>query len=249
MPSETRAAPPVIERRVVFTPADLRAAPSGDGGESRRVVGHAAVFDSWATLHDGPNLVVREVVRRGAFAEAIREKADVRALWNHDGNFPLARTANGTLTLTEDDAGLLAEFEVPDTQYHRDAVLAPIRAGLVTQMSFAFGVRKSGEVQRSKAPDGSVVADTGGDRVTTRRDGSRVIEERELLSLDLFDVSPVTYPAYEQTDVAVRSRCERREAKIRGRVLAERNKRKSDRLELMRMSLRLADARYRGGVS
>ncbi len=175
-------------------------------GTPSTLVGHASVFDQWTTLYEGRYWVWREIVRPGAYANAIRDKQDVRALFNHDPNLVLGRTASGTLDLEEDNAGLMTRTVLPDTQTIRDLVVAPIRRGDVTGMSFAFSVRKGGTQTRTENPDGSIVLENGGERVTIRREGDVEYEDRELLDLDIFDISPVTYPAYEGTDVAARSR-------------------------------------------
>ncbi|MCG5239534.1 HK97 family phage prohead protease [Azospirillum doebereinerae] len=165
-----------IERRAfVVEGLELR---SSDGG-ARRLVGHAAVFNQLSDDLGG----FREQIAAGAFAEAIG-KDDVRALFNHDPNFVLGRTASNTLTLAEDARGLLIDIVMPDTQTVRDLVVAPIERGDVSQMSFAFGVRPGGQ-DWAKDDEGRNI--------------------RTLKRLRLFDVSPVTFPAYPQTDVAVRS--------------------------------------------
>jgi HK97 family phage prohead protease len=192
------------ERR--FSPtASLRIERRGEGDAAKqRIVGHAAVFEQWTTLYEGRYWVFKEVIRRGAFANAIKEKQDVRSLFNHDPNFVLGRTTSGTLLLSEDKDGLLSDTEPSDSQTVRDLVLTPIARGDVTGMSFAFMVRRA-EKQTTTEDDDKTIIDCGGERLTITRDGERYIEERELLDLDLYDVSPVTYPAYEQTDVALRS--------------------------------------------
>lgn len=234
------------ERRVISLPDDLRAELRAEGGEKRRIVGHASVFNRWTTLYEGPSYVWREVVRPGAYKNALSERQDVRALWNHDANYVLGRTTSGTLSLSEDDIGLLSDIDPPDTQFARDLALL-IARGDVSQMSFAFTLRR-GE-SSSSVKDGVAVTEDGGERVTIRQEGNRIIEERELLNMNLFDVSPVTYPAYEQTDVGLRKVGELREEEIRRRVLAGKEQRKPNHLVLMRMGLWLAGARRERGVS
>jgi HK97 family phage prohead protease len=107
----------------------------------------------------------------------------VRALWNHNPDYVLGRNRAKTLTLSEDSRGLKIEVDPPDTQFARDLMVS-IERGDVSQMSFAFSVRANGQ-NWGKDDDGQVV--------------------RTLTNVRLFDVSPVTYPAYQQTDVAVRS--------------------------------------------
>jgi len=147
-------------------------------GKAPRLVGHAAVFNSLSENLGG----FREQISPGAFAEAI-EKDDVRALFNHDSNFVLGRNLSGTLRMSEDTRGLAIEIDLPDTQTIRDLVAAPIERGDVSQMSFGFSVRPGGQ-DWAKDEEGQVV--------------------RTLKKLRLFDVSPVTFPAYRQTDIAVR---------------------------------------------
>jgi HK97 family phage prohead protease len=148
---------------------------TGDGG-GQKISGHAAKFDQLSEDLGG----FRERIAPGAFAKTI-QSADIRALWNHDANIVLGRNKSGTLRLSEDSAGLAYEVDAPDTQLVRDMVLAPIARGDVNQCSFGF----------------FTVSDKW-----AKVDGEWV---RTLLEVELFDVSPVTYPAYPQTDVAVRS--------------------------------------------
>ena len=240
------AAPAAPERRVLALPNDLELRAEGDNGAPRKIVGHAAAFDRWTTLYEGESFVWREVVRPGAFRLAINESQDVRSLFNHDSNFVLGRTTSGTLRLSEDAVGLLTDTDAPDTQTIRDLVLAPIARRDITQMSFAFVVRRGVETQTSK--EGVTVIENGGERITRRYEGDRLLEDRELLSVDLFDISPVTYPAYKDTDVALRQLGATREAEVRQRVLAEIECQKAGRLRGRRMRLRLVDARIRGGL-
>jgi HK97 family phage prohead protease len=174
--------------------------------EQTLIVGHASVFNQWTTLYEGRYWSWREVIRPGAYKNALAESQDVRALFNHDSNFVLGRTKSGTLALSEDSIGLLSEIQPPDTQTVRDLVLTPIERGDVSGMSFAWSARKAERTitTEDEATDSTIV-DYGGLRVTLRMDGERLMEEWEVLDADLFDVSPVTYPAYDGTDVALRS--------------------------------------------
>jgi uncharacterized protein len=162
------------ERRSVPV-CEFHAAEDPDEG-GRKIAGHAAVFDVETEIG-----MFSEIVRPGAFARAIQQGQDVRALFNHDENHVLGRTRNGTLRLEEDARGLAVEIDPPDTQVGRD-VVELIRRGDVSQMSYAF------VVQSEK---------------WTERKGGRPL--REVLDLDLYDVSPVTYPAEITTEVGLRS--------------------------------------------
>lgn len=171
-----------IERRF-FDLQEIRVEAQADLG--RVITGHAAVFNKPSEEIFGIR-GAREVVKPGAFSKTIRT-ADVRALINHEDNLVLGRTTNRTLALEEDEVGLKVRILPPDTTYAND-LLHLIRGKYITQMSFGF-----------KVPD-------GGDRVV--RDGSTIT--RELLEVELFDVSPVTFPAYTATDVQARSLFEAR---------------------------------------
>lgn len=144
------------------------------------LAGHAAVFGQLSENLGG----FVEQVMPGAFAEAIATD-DVRALFNHDPNFVLGRSRASTLKLAEDERGLAVEITLPASQTIRDLVVAPIERGDVSQMSFGFSVRPNGE-------------DWNYD------DEGRLV--RTLKRLRLYDVSPVTFPAYPQTDVSVATR-------------------------------------------
>lgn len=160
-----------IERRTIVT--ELRASES-DG--ARYITGHGAVFDQEAEIWDG----IFEVVRAGAFIDTMN-RADVRALFNHDPNFVLGRNRAGTLQLSEDEIGLAYRILLnEDVSYARD-LYASLQRGDITQSSYAFL-----PVQQ---------------RWTDREDGTQL---RELLQVDLFDVSPVTYPAFLGADSQAR---------------------------------------------
>ena len=169
-----------MERRCVEV-GELRAlkAAAGDGPEVRRIGGYAALFNTVSEELWG----FREEIAPGAFAQTLQEGTDVRALFNHDPNLVLGRSTAGTLRLQEDDRGLAFEIDLPDTSYAQD-LWRLIERRDVSQMSFGF----------------LVVTDEW-----RMKDG---LPLRTVRTADLFDVSPVTYPAYAETNVAVRSRAQ-----------------------------------------
>jgi phage head maturation protease len=84
------------------------------------VRGHAAVFDSLSEdLGMGVFGGFREVIKRGAFKDAIKAD-DVRMLFNHNPDLVLARNTSGTLKLSEDPKGLKTVADIPDVSYARD---------------------------------------------------------------------------------------------------------------------------------
>lgn len=149
------------------------------------IAGYAVVFDSWSeVMVDGRGRPFRERIAPTAFDRALAANPDVRALWNHNTDYPLGRTRNGTLMLTKDGAGLRIELTPPSTTWGLDAVES-IRRGDVSGMSFAFSAKREGGDTWAKGTDG--------------------VGERTLLDAELWEVSPVTFPAYPATSVGVRS--------------------------------------------
>lgn len=164
-----------IERRSRSIPAEEFRLETTDQG-GRTLVGYASVFNSLSeTIPPG----FRERVLPGAFAESLKT-ADVRALVDHEPSLILGRTKPKTLRLLEDEKGLRAEIDLPATSVADDLVES-LRRGDIDGMSFGFRVRDQRWI----------------------RDGEESI--RELVAVDVFDVSVVTYPCYLDSSVALRS--------------------------------------------
>ncbi len=164
-----------IEYRRYFPITDLRAAVDGD---ARTISGYAAVFDSFSEPLYG---MFREVIRRGAFTKTLKEGAPILA-WSHDMSKPLASVRGGNLVIQEDDRGLWFRATLNGTSWAEDAFKS-IEARDVSQMSFGFSVVK--------------------DRWSQSETDS--LDERELLEVALFEISPVAFPAYSATEVQARS--------------------------------------------
>jgi len=141
------------------------------------IEGYAAVFNQLSLVLCDAFV---ERIMPGAFAESLMQD-DIRSLWNHNPDFVLGRKQSGTLRLQEDAYGLHIENDPPDTQVGRDAVVS-IGRGDVNQMSFMFDAL---EVAWSEDPDTEQII-------------------RSLYKVKLYEVSPVTFPAYPQTIVGVR---------------------------------------------
>ena len=151
-------------------------------GDSKRITGLAAVFydgtrDTEYDLWYG----VKERIMPTAFDRAIEEKDDVRGLFNHDPDNLLGRTVSGTMTLAKEKAGLRYTIEPGATTIAAN-VIESIRRGDLSGSSFAFFVDE--ELWRHEEDD---------------------VDVREILSVRLFDVGPVTYPAYESTTAGLRA--------------------------------------------
>jgi HK97 family phage prohead protease len=148
------------------------------------ISGYAAVF----YRADQPGTEFRladdyvERIQPGAFDNALKNADDARALFNHDSNQVLGRVSSGTLRLNVDEVGLRYQIDLPDTQLGRD-VATIIERGDVSGSSFAFAVNDKGS------------------EVT--RDGEQMV--RTITDVSLFDVGPVTYPAYQATSTAKRN--------------------------------------------
>lgn len=175
----------LAEKRHIVIPVEYRDADD-DADHLFVMTGHAAVFDHRTTLARGKTYTITESIQRGAFRKALDEHQDVAALWNHDSRMVLARVGNGTLDLNEDPRGLATTARVADTSYARDLQTLTKR-GDVNSMSFGFTVAEDRWTEETDA-DGNVTA------------------HRDIIKVDrLLDVSPVTFPAYPQTNVQARS--------------------------------------------
>lgn len=143
--------------------------------EKRTLVGYAAVFNSDTTIGD----YFIERIAPGAFADTIRG-GDIRALVDHDQGRVVGRTKSGTLRLVEDSKGLRAEIDVPDTSDGRD-LWTLVERGDISGMSFGFRVTKQ------------------------EWDESGDMPIRTIRGIELFEVSAVAFPAYDDTTIGVRS--------------------------------------------
>lgn len=167
---------PVPEMRTVLVKYSLHP-DDEDEEENVFLEGLAAVFNKTIPIF-GSN----EVIRPGAFARALKEKQDVRALLNHDPSLILGRTKAKTLQLRENEKGLFSRIKLPRTSVGRD-IAESVGRGDVDGMSFQFMVRKQ-----------NITPET-----------SKTKRLREILDVDLFDVSVVTFPAFPQTKVGLKS--------------------------------------------
>ena len=164
--------------------ADIAIEDRADG-EGPSITGLAAVYYDGTPRTEfklGPNMVER--IMPGAFSRALDGKDDVVALFNHDANQVLGRMPK-TLQLTNSDSGLRYRITPPNTQPGRDTA-ENIRAGNVRGSSFSFAVTD----QKFDTEDG--------------------VEVREIRGVELFDVGPVTFPAYKATTAEAASKDFRR---------------------------------------
>lgn len=145
--------------------------------EAQVFAGYAAVFNSETTIGD----YFVESIAPGAFSRALQGNQDIVALFNHEADHVLGRRSVGTLRLSEDGKGLAVEIDPPDTTLGRDLAIS-IGRGDINSMSFGF-------------------------RVTDERwtDPENGLPRRQILGVELIEVSIVTFPAYEETSIGMRS--------------------------------------------
>jgi hypothetical protein len=147
----------------------------------KEIGGIAAVINSVTDLG-----YFEEVIERGAFDYALSKEYDIRCLFNHEAELILGRTLSGTCNVFVNGDGNLEYTWVPDYENPTHmSVVRSIMRGDITQSSFAFTIKEQNWSESTKYG-------TMGKRTIT------VIE-------DLYDVSPVTYPAYADTEADARS--------------------------------------------
>lgn len=160
-----------FDRYVALPVMNLRAAQEDD---KRTLKGLASPFDQETVIGGW----FREVIRAGAFAKTIQEMDQV-GLWNHDSGKPMARRTKGTLRLFETKRGLEFECDLGEQTWANDAWIS-VERGDVQGCSIGFQVIKQ--------------------TWTTVEDGSE-LDLRDIIEVKLYEISLVTFPAYESTVV------------------------------------------------
>jgi HK97 family phage prohead protease len=159
-----------------FPSVELRAYKTEE--ESRMLVeGYAIVFNSESRDLGG----FTEVVKENALDKALERNTDVLALYGHDYQNVLGRQSADTLQLEKDERGIKFTLDLPNTQLGRD-VYTLVERGDLKGNSFGFTVEKDSW-------------DKKGDKVI------RTIEQVR----DLFEISIVSLPAYEATELVKRN--------------------------------------------
>lgn len=185
-------------RYCAVAPIELRE----DTDKPLAVTGYAAVFGERTAIGPLDKWGWEEVVEAGAFSAALDRRDDVTFLIDHEG-LPLARTSSGTLMLSQDQRGLRVETELDRQDPDVQRILPKMRRGDLSKMSFAFIAEKE----------------------TWDESGAHPL--RSIGSVRLFDVSIVTDPAYQGTEIGLRSKaaalgssalCVRRRMQMRGRL-------------------------------
>ena len=145
---------------------------------NNRVFGYAAVFDKPSSDLGG----FIEIIRPGAFTGSLKSPANIRALYHHDTKSLLGTTKADTLKLGEDNQGLAFELDLPNTTDGRDIAVL-IDRGDIAGCSFGFRVKANGDKWEKR--------------------GNQIV--RELLDVELIEITLTSDPAYQDTTVAIRS--------------------------------------------
>jgi len=173
--------------RMVATVPEFRA--SDDPGDDRlgTLYGHFAVFDEWTTIDSWWEGKFRERIAPGAFAKTISEnRGSIKVLYDHGYDPTLGNKPLGPLEeLKEDTIGGYYEVRLIDTDYNRDFVVPALQADLLGA-SFRFRIIK--------------------DEWTEPDDDSNELPERVIKELQLYELGPVTFPAYQAASAGIRNR-------------------------------------------
>jgi HK97 family phage prohead protease len=176
-------------RDLGLSDAGLHVVRAADDAVPPRFTGHAAVFDSRTAIGNPLRWGWYEEIDRGAFADTLAEPR-VCMLVDHDTSLLVSRIAAGDLSLSTDATGLATDSELDqELSYVRD-LTRNLDRGRITGMSFGFRV----------IDDVWTI-----ERVSTSDGQEAEVEVRRILKVELFEVSAVTFPAYEATDAGLRS--------------------------------------------
>lgn len=144
-------------------------------GETKTAIGYCALFGNRTSIGDW----FTEEIRKGAFTQSLKDD-DQRALIDHDTGRVIGRRSAGTLRLSEDKKGVKVEIDLPDTTDGRDLAVLLDR-GDISGMSFAMRVTKQ------------------------EWDDTEDIPHRTITEAIMYEASAVAFPAYEDTELGLRS--------------------------------------------
>lgn len=171
-------------RNMILNVVTRDADDPNDDRQEMKVAGYASTFGEPYTLFEDQWMTFREVVDPKAFDTT--DMTDVIMQYNHEGRV-LARTSNGTLTVTPDEKGLYVEADLSGTELGRE-LYEEIRGGYTTKMSFGFAIDRT-------------------EGVKTDLEDGRVDFLRRITSVKkLYDVSAVSIPANDGTSIGAMTR-------------------------------------------
>ncbi|MFC0331708.1 HK97 family phage prohead protease [Paenibacillus sepulcri] len=165
-------------------PIKLEIREESEGEASKRTITGAIKYESdSADMQDWYGDIFVEQISAGAFSESLNSRGVV-GLWSHDTSQILGNTKSGTLRLFDGEQELRFELDIPDTTVGNDAWTI-IQRGDVDGVSFGMKVTK--------------------DRWSSEnRDGGKIYK-RSILNAELYEISPVAFPAYPENEVSARS--------------------------------------------
>lgn len=148
-----------------------------EDGENLSIEGYFAVFNSIYEIVPG----MSESIAPGAFSKTL--SGDIRALINHDTTLVLGRTKANTLQLREDNHGLWGHIDINPNDTDAMNLYERVKRGDVDQCSFGFDILSE---ETDFRDDGSV--------------------HWTIKEVELYEVSPCTFPAYEETNISARAK-------------------------------------------
>ena len=176
-------------------------ARSNEESGTKTIAGYAAKYNCDSkVMRDWWGDKFIEVIAEGAFDLSLRSNT-IKALYNHNTDNVLGSTKSGTLRLESDSVGLRFEIDLPNTSVAND-LYESVKRGDIDGTSFGFKVNndKWSEIEQ---------------------DGEKIMK-RTLLEIELYEISPTPFPAYEDTEVDCRSL-----EKLKAKVETKNNKRSS----------------------
>jgi HK97 family phage prohead protease len=154
----------------------------GDG-QKKTVGGYAVRYNTPTLITDRWGDQFLEEISLGAFDKSLQNR-NQKALWNHDSSKPLGSVSVGTLRFNADASGLNYEVDLPNNSYGNDA-FESIQRGDVSGSSFGFKVTN--------------------DVFSKIQYEGKEIYKRSIVEAELLEVSPCTFPAYDSSEINVRS--------------------------------------------
>ena len=192
-----------MQKRKAYMATQFQTREEQDSGDLI-LSGYFIKFDEETELWPG----YFEVIKREGVEKAIKD-ADIRALFNHDHSLVLGRTGNDTVRLDVDDVGLFGDIIINKDDPQAVGAYARVQRGDVIGCSFGFFPIKINTEERD---DGSYL-DT-------------------ILELEIFEVSPCTFPAYPQTEIAARQKDFESQLRANREMLDKRIKEIKERFKL-----------------
>lgn len=155
----------------------------GEGEEKKTIGGYAVKYNTPTLMRDRWGDEFLEEISAGAFDKSLQSR-NQKALWNHDASKPLGSVSAGTLRFNSDTTGLNYDVDLPDNSYGNDAFVS-VQRGDVDGSSFGF-----------------ICTDNVWSKVQYE---GREIYKRSIIEAELIEVSPCTFPAYDSSEMSVRS--------------------------------------------